>query len=97
MQHRFIAPALAGLLAITPALSQTNAPASVKPETSCATTSNTTTGSAGKTAGTSMAMEKSAVLPDAGGEKTSAAPTVQSDDGKPMEMRPDCPPETKPK
>jgi hypothetical protein len=41
-----------------------------------------------------MAMEKSAILPDAGGEGTSAAPTVQSG-GKPMEVRKDCPPETK--
>jgi hypothetical protein len=96
MHSRFIATALAGLFAVTPALSQTNAPASAKPETSCNTPSNTTTGSAGKTAGTSMAMEKSAVLPDAGGETNSAAPTVQSD-GKPMEVRRDCPPETKSK
>jgi hypothetical protein len=94
MQHRFIATALAGLFVVTPALSQTNAPASVKAETSCNTTSDTTTGSAGKTADTSMAMEKSAILPDAGGEGTSAAPTVQSD-GKPMAVRKDCPPETK--
>jgi hypothetical protein len=94
MHHRFIATALAGLLVVTPALSQTNAPASAKAETSCTTTSNTTTGSAGKTADTSMAMEKSAILPDAGGEGTSAAPTVQSD-GKAMEVKKDCPPETR--
>src|ERR1700694_6136565 len=94
MHHRFIATALAGLFVVTPALSQTNAPASAKAETSCTTPSNTTTGSAGKTADTSMAMEKSAILPDAGGEGTSAAPTVQSD-GKAMEVRKDCPPETK--
>jgi hypothetical protein len=43
----------------------------------------------------SMAMEKSAILPDAGGTD-SAAPTVQQD-GKSMEVRPDCPPEPKPK
>jgi hypothetical protein len=42
-----------------------------------------------------MAMEKSAVLPDAGGSN-SAAPTVQSGD-KPMEVRPECPPDSKPK
>jgi hypothetical protein len=97
IRFRFIAPALAALFAITPALAQTTAPTSVKSETSCTTASNTTTGSAGKTADTSMAMEKSAILPDAGGEKNSAAPTVQSEGGKPLEMRPDCPPETKPK
>jgi len=96
MHTRFIATALAGLFAVTPALSQTGAPAGAKPETSCNTASNTTTGSAGKTADTSMAMEKSAILPDAGGEKDSAAPTVQSG-GKPMEVGTACPPETKPK
>jgi len=41
------------------------------------------------------AVEKSAILPDAGGAK-SATPTVQSD-GKPMEMRADCPPDSKPR
>jgi hypothetical protein len=41
-----------------------------------------------------MGVEKSAILPSAGGHANSAAPTVQSD-GKPMEVRPDCPPETK--
>jgi hypothetical protein len=97
MHIRFIAPAVAALFAITPAWSQTNVPASVKSEASCTAASNTTIGSAGKTADTSMAMEKSAILPDAGGEKNSAAPTVQSEGGKPLEMRPDCPPETKPK
>ena len=96
MHSPFIATVIAGLLAVTPALSQTSAPASAKPETSCNTTSNTTTGSAGKTADTSMAMEKSAILPDAGGEGTSAAPTIQSD-GKAMEARKDCPPETRAK
>jgi hypothetical protein len=96
MHTRFIVTALAGLFAVTPALSQTGAPAGAKPETSCNSVSNTTTGSAGKAADTSMAMEKSAILPDAGGEKNSAAPTVQSD-GKPMEVGTACPPETKPK
>jgi hypothetical protein len=41
-----------------------------------------------------MAMEKSAVLPDAGGSN-SAAPTVQSG-AKPLEVRKDCPPDSKP-
>jgi hypothetical protein len=48
----------------------------------------------GKTAN-SMAVEKSAVLPDAGGAN-SAAPTVQSG-GKPLKVNPDCPPDSKPK
>ena len=43
----------------------------------------------------SMNMEKSAVVPEAGGAN-SAAPTVQSG-GKPMEVRSDCPPDSKPK
>lgn len=96
MRHHFTATALAALFAITPALAQTNAPASAKPEANCNTTSNTTTGRAGKTADSSMAIGNSAVLPDAGGEKHSAAPTVQQD-GKAMEVRKDCPPPTKSK
>jgi len=40
-------------------------------------------------------IEKSAVLPDAGGTN-SAAPQVQSGD-KPMKVRPDCPPDSWPK
>jgi hypothetical protein len=42
-----------------------------------------------------MAVEKSAILPEAGGAN-SAAPTVQSG-GKPMEVRSECPPDSKPK
>jgi hypothetical protein len=97
MRPLLIAAACAGLLSVTPSLAQTNAPGansptSDKPETSCNT--STTTGNADKTIGTSTAMEKSAILPSAGGHANSAAPTVQSD-GKPMEVRPDCPPETR--
>ena len=40
-----------------------------------------------------MAVGNSAVLPEAGGAH-SAAPTVQSG-GKPMEVRKDCPPDSK--
>ena len=67
-----------------------------KAETSCTTTTGAATSGTGeeKTAN-SVAMEKSAVLPDAGGAN-SAAPTVQSG-GKPMEVRKDCPPDSKPK
>ena len=43
----------------------------------------------------SMAVEKSAFLPDAGGA-ISAAPTVQSG-GKPMGVAKDCPPDSKAK
>ncbi len=94
MRTQLIAAAFAGLFAATPSLAQTTAPASDKPETSCNTTSSGTTSGNAKTADTSMGVEKSAILPSAGGHANSAAPTVQSD-GKPMEVRPDCPPETK--
>jgi hypothetical protein len=95
MRTQLIAAAFAGLLAATPSLAQTAAPTGDKAETSCNTSSSaTTTGNASKTAESSAAMEKSAILPSAGGHADSAAPTVQSD-GKPMEVRPDCPPETK--
>ncbi|WP_424629405.1 hypothetical protein [Bradyrhizobium sp. SYSU BS000235] len=100
MRLLILAAACAGALSATPSLAQTNAPAANSPssdktETSCNTAApSTTTGNADKTTGTSTAMEKSAILPSAGGHASSAAPTVQSD-GKPMEARPDCPPETK--
>ena len=100
MRAQFVVAAFAGLFAVTPLLAQTTAPTSEAPakdktETSCNTApSSATTGSADKSTGTSTAMEKSAILPSAGGHANSAAPTVQSD-GKPMEARPDCPPETK--
>jgi hypothetical protein len=82
----------AGLLvfAAIPALAQAG---SNKPEANCtpssaSSASGQTTGSSGN----SMAIEKNAILPSAGGHANSAAPTVQ--DGKePMQMRPDCPPD----
>jgi hypothetical protein len=74
------------------AAAQTTAPPNLKPETNC----TVTTESAGEKKADAMAVEKSAVLPDAGGEAKSAAPTVQRG-GKPMEVRPDCPPDSKPK
>ena len=82
----------AGLLALTaaPTLAQS---ASDKPETNC--TPSSTAAAAGQTTGStgnSMAIEKNAILPSAGGHKDSAAPTVQ-DGGKAMQVRPDCPPD----
>src|SRR4051794_38470991 len=62
-----IAAVIAGLFAITPAVSQTAAPGVNKPETSCTTEAAGTVGQAGKPAESSLAMEKSAILPDAGG------------------------------
>ncbi len=97
MRIQLVVAAFAGLFAVTPSLAQTTAPTNEAPardktETSCNTASPSTT--TDKTTGTSTAMEKSAILPSAGGHANSAAPTVQSG-GKPMEVRPDCPPETK--
>ena len=64
-----------------------------KPETSCTTSPAATSGRGEETTSNSMAIEKSAVLPDAGGAN-SAAPTVQSG-GKPMRVAGDCPPDSK--
>jgi hypothetical protein len=86
---------LVGVLVASPAAAQTTTPSSEKQETSCTTSAAATSGSAGQTSN-SMAMEKSAILPSAGGHANSAAPTVQSG-GRPMEVRPDCPPDSKPK
>ena len=94
MRGQFVAAVYAGLFITTPLLAQTPAPNSDKAETSCNTTSAAASGNAAATTGTSTGMEKSAILPSAGGHANSAAPTVQSD-GKAMEVRPDCPPETK--
>jgi hypothetical protein len=95
MIYRLTAAVFAGLLAAGAAAAQSTTPSSAKPETSCTTSPAATTGSAGEKTSNSMAMEKSAILPDAGGAN-SAAPTVQSG-GKPMEMRADCPPDSKPR
>jgi len=87
---------VAGMLFVGTAAAQTTAPAN-KPETSCTTTTGSATaGSGGEKTQNSMAMEKSAVLPEAGGHSNSAAPTVQSA-GKPLEVRSECPPDSKPK
>ena len=99
MRVQFIAAAIAGLFAAAPSLAQTAQPTANQNETSCNTASaptpgNSTNSGNPKTADSSMAVEKSAILPSAGGHANSAAPTVQSD-GKPMEVKPDCPPETK--
>jgi hypothetical protein len=92
---RVTAAILAGALVIGPAAAQTTTPSSDKPETSCTTTGSATSGSGDEKTSNSMAMEKSAILPDAGGAN-SAAPTVQSG-GKPMMVRKDCPPDSKSK
>jgi hypothetical protein len=95
MIARIAAGIFAGSLVAGAAFAQTAAPSVNKPETSCTTSSAATTGSVGEKTSNSVAMEKSAILPDAGGSN-SAAPTVQSG-GKPMEVRSDCPPDSRPK
>ena len=92
---RIEAAVLFASLMVGPAAAQSNSPASEKPETSCTTTGTATSGSGDEKTSNSMAVEKSAVLPDAGGTN-SAAPTVQSG-GKPLVVRKDCPPDSKPK
>jgi hypothetical protein len=95
MISRLAAAVLAASLAAETAVAQTTATPAEKQETSCTTLPAATSGSGEEKTSNSMAVEKSAVLPDAGGSN-SAAPTVQSG-GKPMEVRRDCPPDSKPK
>jgi len=93
--YRVVAAALLGSLMTGAAFAQQAAPLGAKPETSCTTSSAATSGSGEEKTSNSMAVEKSAILPDAGGAN-SAAPTVQSG-GKAMEVRKDCPPDSRPK
>lgn len=86
---------VAGLLGMSAAAAQTTGASDAKPETACTTSSSATTGRGEEKTANSMAIEKSAVLPDAGGTD-SAAPTVQSG-GKPLKVDPNCPPDSKPK
>jgi hypothetical protein len=92
---RVAAAIIAGLLSVSAAVAQSTAASGDKPETACATSPAATSGSGEEKTANSMAAEKSAVLPDAGGAN-SAAPTVQSGN-KPMKVAPDCPPDSKPK
>lgn len=48
------------------------------------------TGTTGAASDSAAAVEKSAILPSAGGHEQSAAPTVQRD-GQAVEVRTDCP------
>jgi hypothetical protein len=97
MIYRAAIAILAASLLAGAASAQTTPPsgAANKPETACTTSGTATSGSGEEKTANSIAMEKSAVLPDAGGAN-SAAPTVQSG-GKPLEVRKDCPPDSKPK
>ena len=78
---RFAVAIFASSLVVGSAFAQSTTPSSEKPETSCTTSSAATSGKDDEKTANSMAIEKSAVLPDAGGAN-SAAPTVQSG-GKP--------------
>ena len=97
MFYRFALAIFAGSLFVGAAAAQSAAAPGDKnkAETSCTTTGAATSGKGEEKTANSMAVEKSAVLPDAGGAN-SAAPTVQSGN-KPMEVRKDCPPDSKPK
>ena len=92
---RVAAAIVAGLLSVSAAAAQSTGTSGAKPETACTTSPAPTSGSGEEKTANSMAAEKSAVLPDAGGAN-SAAPTVQSG-SKPMAVRTDCPPDSKPK
>jgi len=98
MIYRVATAILAGFMAAGAAFAQTTPPSgdANKPETSCTTTGAATSGSGEQKTANSLAVEKSAILPSASGHSNSAAPTVQSG-GKPMEVRKDCPPDSKPK
>ena len=92
---RVAAAIIAGLLSVSAAAAQSTGTSGAEPETACTTSPAPTSGSGEEKTANSMAAEKSAVLPDAGGAN-SAAPTVQSGN-KPMKVAPDCPPDSKPK
>jgi hypothetical protein len=92
---RVAAAIVAGLLSVSAAAAQSTGASADKPETACTTSPAATTGKGEEKTANSMSVEKSAVLPEAGGAN-SAAPTVQSG-GKPLKVDPNCPPDSKPK
>jgi len=97
MLHRIAIAILAAAFTAGAAYAQTTTPSggANKAETNCATTGSATAGRGEDKTNTSMAIGNSAILPEAGGSN-SAAPTVQAD-GKPMEVRKDCPPDARAK
>jgi len=92
---RVAAAIVVGLLSVSAAAAQSAGTSDAKPETACTTSPAATTGKGEEKTANSMAVEKSAVLPEAGGSN-SAAPTVQSG-GKPLKVSPDCPPDSQAK
>ncbi len=93
--RRIAAAIFAAALSADAVAAQSTTASGEKPETACTTSPAATTGSGEEKTANSMAVEKSAILPEAGGAN-SAAPTVQSG-GKPLKVSPDCPPDSKPK
>jgi hypothetical protein len=87
--NRIVLTAAAMLIAASAASAQKlNGPGDASKDlTNCPPASAGTTGAASDDA---KAVEKSAILPSAGGHTESAAPTVQRD-GKAVEARTDCP------
>ena len=65
-------------------------PPTAAPSTGTTGTTGATAPRSGTEAPENQAIERSAILPDAGGEGQSAAPTVQQD-GKSVEAQTDCP------
>jgi hypothetical protein len=74
---RVAAAIVAGLLSVSAAAAQSTGTSGDKSETACTTSPAATTGKGEEKTANSMSVEKSAVLPEAGGAN-SAAPTVQS-------------------
>lgn len=95
MTKLFILAAAAILILNGPMLAQDSGQ---KPMSNCHPYHNPASGQTSGSAGQhgpwdSQAVEKSAILPSAGGDTTSAAPTVQRH-GQSVEVRSDCPSET---
>src|SRR5450756_1089899 len=72
MIYQMAVAIFAGLVVAGAAVAQSSTPASEKQETSCTTSSAATSGSAGEKTSNSLAMEKSAILPNAGGSNSAA-------------------------
>src|SRR3954468_13749441 len=85
---RVAAAIVAGLLSVSAAAAQSTGTSDAKPETACTTSPAATTGRGEEKTANSMAAEKSAVVPEAGGAN-SAAPTVQSGGRRPKSPRPE--------
>jgi len=64
---RVAAAIIAGLLGVSAAAAQSTGTSDAKPETACTTSPAATTGSGDEKTANSMSVEKSAVLPEAGG------------------------------